>query len=154
MFFGGQCSERGIASVQASLFDLIATDVGHHAGVLLEKVLVESDESKSLGVLYEMLLDAENVPSTAADIYLKLGLLRRDKLSDLPGALGAFVESLALDPENEEVLELVSDLALYTENMEALRGAYERLAIGGPEMPDDPQLALKYSERLADLFGC
>ena len=42
----------------------------------------------------EMLLDAENVPSTAADIYLKLGLLRRDKLSDLPGALGAFVSRL------------------------------------------------------------
>ena len=57
-----------------------------------------------------------------------------------------------MDPENEEVLELVSDLALYTENMEALRGAYERLAIGGPEMPDDPQLALKYSERLAELL--
>jgi golgin subfamily B member 1 len=142
----------GAASIQACLFDLVSTDVREEACALLERVLIETEESNSLAVLYDMMLEGLEGSEQRAALSEKLGVLKQEKLSDPPGALQSFVETLVFRPEDDDIHTIVKELALFTENLEALRNAYERLAIGGPDMPENADVALKYSDHLVDLL--
>ena len=76
----------GSASIQASLFDLIPTEVGDAAAELLERALQESEEFKSLALLYELRLDSLEDSGSRADTFQKLGEIRHHRLADPPGS--------------------------------------------------------------------
>ncbi|MEO6775510.1 MAG: hypothetical protein ABI467_21290, partial [Kofleriaceae bacterium] len=90
----------------------------------------------------------ENDPKILTTLLYRLGLLYADRLSDPNMALRAFQRALSYQPDDENTLVRLADLATQTGEWKLALGACERLV----KASEDPEKRAQHLHRVAKIF--
>jgi tetratricopeptide (TPR) repeat protein len=90
----------------------------------------------------------ENDPKVLTTLLYRLGLLYADRLSDPNMALRAFQRALSYQPDDENTLVRLADLATQTSEWKLALGACERLV----KATEDPEKRAQHLHRVAKIF--
>ncbi|HLL22979.1 MAG TPA: hypothetical protein VK427_12655, partial [Kofleriaceae bacterium] len=90
----------------------------------------------------------ETHPDTLKTLCFRLGLIYADRLVDVPMALKAFQRALSYQPDDEQTLVRLADLATQSGEWKLALGACERLV----KNETDPDLRAQHLHRVARIF--